>query len=640
MAQDNTSTRQTLDAWQDALTCLQILQLDPHGLGGVCLRAPHGPVRERWLYALTHLGLPLIKVPGSADAERLLGGIDLAHTLQTGQLCMQTGLLQQADQGLVCLPMAERLPLALLAPLVQALDTGQIAATHHASAATDTRFGVVALDESLPDEAGVNAALQERLGLWLDLQTLSPSDIDARLDDHIDDTLQIRLSPGALTRARTQWHQVEASDAQVHALCASALSLGIGSLRAPSLALRAACAHAALNGRGLLDDEDLGFAARCVLAPRATQWPAEPSQAQTAEPPENGNPPEPPQNPEPPHQAPSDPPPTDAPEDVPPDTASQEPTTEDLQEMMMAAALASLPPHMLDALVTQKGARSGNTSGRSGQTRAGQQRGRPLPPRPGRPGGHARLHVLATLRAAAPRQRLRLRQAAPLATVPPLAGFAAERNTTATAGHRIAIRSEDFHIQRYQQRSSSCLILALDASGSAALQRLAEAKGAVELLLQQSYARRDSVCIVAFRGAQAQLLLPATRSLVRAKRAMVGLPGGGGTPLALALKMAHEQAALLQRQGVTPILVVLSDGRANVTLQGLGGRSQAQADAQNWGQQWRATGHRALWIDTSVQPDAQTRQLASTMGASYLPMPQVQAQRMAHAMDSLRTDPT
>jgi len=237
------------------------------------------------------------------------------------------------------------------------------------------------------------------------------------------------------------------------------------------------------------------------------------------------------------------------------------------------------------------------------------------------------LHVLATLRAAAPRQRLR--QAGRIAP--------SQGDTVAPTSRGVLIRAEDFHIQRYQQRSSSCVILALDASGSAALQRLAEAKGAVELLLQQSYARRDSVCIVAFRGAQAQLLLPATRSLVRAKRAMTGLPGGGGTPLALALKMAHEQALQLQRQGVTPILVVLSDGRANVTLQGLGGRAQAQADAQLWAQQWQLSGHRALWIDTSMQPDAQAQQLAATLGAGYLPMPHVQAQRMAQSMDRLRT---
>jgi magnesium chelatase subunit D len=618
MAQDKDPAPTSLEAWHDALTSLQLLQLDPRGLGGVCLRAPHGPVRERWLNALAGLGLPLVKVPGSADAERLLGGIDLAHTLQTGQLRMQTGLLQQADQGLVCLPMAERLPPALLAPLVQALDTGHIAATQHASAPAEARFGVVALDESLPDEAGVNTALQERLGLWLDLQALSPSDIDAGLDDSSEDALSIGLSAGALARARALMTQVQASDAQLQALCASALGLGIGSLRAPSLALRVARAHAALNGRSVLESDDLGFAARCVLAPRATQWPAEPETSEAAE---DAEPPKP----EPADQEPSDPPPAnDTSEDAPPERSPPEPSAQDLQEMMVAAALASLPPHMLDALALQKGSRSSHTSGRSGQTRAGQQRGRPLPPRPGRPGGPARLHVLATLRAAAPRQRLR--QAAPVSTSDPNA-----------SRRPIAIRAEDFHIQRYQQRSSSCLILALDASGSAALQRLAEAKGAVELLLQQSYARRDSVCIVAFRGAQAQLLLPATRSLVRAKRAMTGLPGGGGTPLALALKMAHEQAALLQRQGVTPILVVLSDGRANVTLQGLGGRTQAQADAHNWSQQWHSTGHRALWIDTGVQPDAQARQLAAAMGASYLPMPQVQSQRMAHAMDSLRT---
>ncbi|WP_310615506.1 magnesium chelatase subunit D [Limnohabitans sp.] len=633
MAQPHTTADTPLNAWHDALTSLQLLQLDPQGLGGVCLRASHGPVRERWLSALASLGLPLVKVPGSVDAERLLGGIDFAYTLQTGQLRMQAGLLQQADQGLICLPMAERLPPALLAPLVQALDSGLVPATHHRTQASATRFGVVALDESMPDEPGLAAALQERLAIWLDLQMLSPSDIALDFNatsthrrdsqhrsqaEDDDDALHIQLSPQALMQARERLRQIEATDTQLQALCASAMGLGIGSLRAPSLALRVACGHAALNGRSVLEDEDLGFAARCVLAPRATQWPAEPSAdaATKTAPEDDTQAPEPPkrQDPEHPNVAPDDAETDNANADQDP-TSPPEPSAQDLQEMMVAAALASLPPHMLDALVTQGGARQSNTSGRSGQARAGSQRGRPLPPRPGRPGGQARLHVLATLRAAAPKQRLR------------------QAHNTG----RVAIRAEDFHIQRYQQRSSSCLILALDASGSAALQRLAEAKGAVELLLQQSYARRDSVCIVAFRGAQAQLLLPMTRSLVRAKRAMTGLPGGGGTPLALALKMAHEQAAQLHRQGVTPILVVLSDGRANVTLQGVGGRAQAQTDAQNWGQQWRISGHRALWIDTSMQPDAQAQQLATTMGASYLPMPQVQSQRMAQAIERVRS---
>jgi magnesium chelatase subunit D len=606
---------QGLETWNDALTSLQLLQIDPSGFGGVWLCAPFGPVRERWLRHLLAAGLNTVKVPGSVDMERLLGGIDLSLTLQTGSLHMQSGLLQQADQGVVCISMAERFPAALMAPMTQAMDTQSLPPlrmSDGSESAPRTQFGVVALDESMDDEPPIGKSLQERLGLWFDLQALAPSDVpelefsQAGSGDSAHQTLDIRIPAEKLHQARQLLPHIQWSDDQALAVCATALGLGIDSLRAPTLALRIACCHAALNMRSHVSDEDLEFAARRVLAPRATRWPA-PAEQQPAPDTSQEAEQEPPdqqaqQDPLPADQSSQDEPPTDS------------PSAEDLQEMMIASALASLPPNLLDSLLTKPGSSQGNSSGRSGQFRSGMQRGRPLPPRPGRPAGHARLHVLATLRAAAPKQKLR----------------------SGTGQGRVAIRSEDFHVHRFQQNSASCMILALDASGSAALQRLAEAKGAVELLLQQSYARRDSVCIVAFRGAKAQLLLPMTRSLVRAKRAMTGLPGGGGTPLALALKMACEQSIQLQRQGVTPILVVLSDGRANVTLQGLGGRVQAQADALLWVQQWRQTGHRSLWIDTSIQPDPQVQNLADAMGASYMPMPQVQAQRMANAMDNLR----
>jgi len=619
---------QGFETWHDALTSLQLLQIDPAAFGGIWLRAPFGPVREQWLKALMGMGLNTVKVPGSVDLERLLGGIDLSQTLQTGTLQMQSGLIQQADQGVICISMAERFPTALIAPITQAMDTQTVPAltlSANTNAGVPSRFGVLALDESMSDDPPLSLGLQERLGVWLDLQTLPPSEVQdlqtasAQNQDApaVEPHLKLCIQAEALTKMRELLQGMESSDDQVTALCASALSLGIDSLRIPTLALKVAACHAALNLRDHISDEDLAFAARRVLAPRATQWPsgseAEQEAASQAEPEATSEPAQDKQAPEDPAQ--NSEPPED--QNASEEPAPKEPTQEDLQEMMVAAALASLPPHVLDALMTTAGKSQGNTSGRSGHYKAGSQRGRPLPPRPGRPGGHARLHVLATLRAAAPKQKLR----------------------GAKQQGRVAIRSEDFHVHRFQQNSSSCLILALDASGSAALQRLAEAKGAVELLLQQSYARRDSVCIVAFRGAQAQLLLPMTRSLVRAKRAMTGLPGGGGTPLALALKMACEQATQLHRQGVTPILVVLSDGRANVTLQGLGGRAQAQAEAAQWGTQWRLTGHRSLWIDTSIQPDPQVQLLANTMGGSYMPMPQVQSQRMASAMNNLRQQP-
>lgn len=616
-----------LETWNDAMTSLQLLQIDSHGWGGIWLRAPFGPIRELWLRHLSETGLNTVKLPGNIDVERLLGGIDLSRTLQSGFLQMQTGLLQQADLGLVCISMAERFAPALIAPMTQAMDTQSLPPLkiNNTESSVRTQFGVVALDESMADDPPMSPALAERLGLWFDLQDIAPSDVsdvslNTRKDDNALDVMGIQIAPDALARMKQSLPHIQWTDEQVLAVCSTAQGLGIDSLRVPTLALRVACCHAALHARSHIADDDLAFAARRVLAPRATQLPAPAENALDTEPQnssdssaeqkqdqapteeQSSSPTDPPETPNPSESAMDE----EAPSDLP--------SSENLQEMMIAAALSSLPHDVLDGLLTKPGRNLGNTSGRSGQFRSGTQRGRPLPPRTGRPGGHARLHILSTLRAAAPKQRLRGN----------------------TQQGRVAIRSEDFHVHRYQQHSASCLILALDASGSAALQRLAEAKGAVELLLQQSYARRDSVCIVSFKGAKAQLLLPMTRSLVRAKRAMMGLPGGGGTPLALALKMACEQATQLQRQGVTPILVVLSDGRANVNLQGLGGRAQAQADAQQWAAQWRQTGHRCLWIDTSLQPDTQVQNMAQTMGGSYLPMPQVQAQRMASAMENLR----
>ena len=631
-----------LETWNDAMTSLQLLQIDSHGWGGIWLRAPFGPVRELWLRHLSETGLNTVKLPGNIDVERLLGGIDLSRTLQSGLLQMQTGLLQQADLGLVCISMAERFPTALIAPMTQAMDTQSLPPLkiNNTESSVRTQFGVVALDESMADDPPMSPALAERLGLWFDLQDIAPSDVsdvslNTRKDDNALDVMGIQIAPDALARMKQTLPHIQWTDEQVLAVCSTAQGLGIDSLRVPTLALRVACCHAALHARSHIADDDLAFAARRVLAPRATQLPAPAENASDTEPQTSSDPsPEEDQaSTEEQSSIPTDSPDTpDSPESAmneddtsstdtsEEDTNTQDeapsdlPSSEKLQEMMIAAALASLPPDVLEGLLTKPGRNLGNTSGRSGQFRSGMQRGRPLPPRTGRPGGHARLHILSTLRAAAPKQRLRGN----------------------TQQGRVAIRSEDFHVHRYQQHSASCLILALDASGSAALQRLAEAKGAVELLLQQSYARRDSVCIVSFKGAKAQLLLPMTRSLVRAKRAMMGLPGGGGTPLALALKMACEQATQLQRQGVTPILVVLSDGRANVNLQGLGGRAQAQADAQQWAAQWRQTGHRCLWIDTSLHPDTHVQNMAQTMGGSYLPMPQVQAQRMASAMENLR----
>jgi magnesium chelatase subunit D len=373
--------------------------------------------------------------------------------------------------------------------------------------------------------------------------------------------------------------------------------------------VRLAKVLAALRGSDEVQEEDLGRAARLVLTPRATRAPAPPDQ--------QAAPPEPePQNDTPPDQPPPSDPPEQPPADPPPEPPAFNP--QEMAELMLEAALASLPADVLAQLADHKtAAPAGRGQGRSGNRKPSFLRGTPMPPRPGNPRQGARLHVLATLNAAVPRQKL--------------------RRLPSHSRAKLAIRTEDFHVHRYAEHSPTCLIFAIDASGSAALHRLAEAKGAVELLLTQSYARRDQVCVIGFRGTQAEVLLPPTKSLVRAKRSLSGLPGGGGTPLARAIEQSLQVALAEKRLGHSPSLVMLSDGRPNVSLQGQGGRAQALEDALTLARVWRGHQLPAIWLDTSARPEPQAQQLAQAMGAHYVPLPMANSNRMAQAVQAVQS---
>jgi magnesium chelatase subunit D len=194
------------------------------------------------------------------------------------------------------------------------------------------------------------------------------------------------------------------------------------------------------------------------------------------------------------------------------------------------------------------------------------------------------------------------------------------------------VRRDDFRVMRVEQRSRTTTIFLVDASGSSALNRLAEAKGAVELLLAECYKRRDQVAVLAFRGRNAQLLLPPTRSLTRAKRSLSGLPGGGGTPLAAAIDAGYLLAETVRRAGDTPALVFLTDGRANVSLSGEGGRARAEQDAQQAARRLRAAGHKALFVDISPRPNDQARRLSAEMGALYVALPYASAAAVSSAV--------
>ncbi len=376
--------------------------------------------------------------------------------------------------------------------------------------------------------------------------------------------------------ARARLADVASPKTLINLIVGLAVRLGIDSIRAPLQALSAARAHAALEGRDEITEADVEVAASLVLAPRAIVLPT---------------PPEP--------EAPE-------PEDSQPSQAQKE--TQIAPEDILVDAIQPYLPSDLLAGITGCKSRGAEGAGAGGK-RKSNRRGRPLPSRPGRLGSGARVDLVATLRTAAPWQGLRKRGNGPVKVLP-----------------------SDIRLKRYEEKSDRLVIFAVDASGSAAMARLAEAKGAVEVLLGQAYASRDHVALVAFRGEEADLLLPPTRSLVQTKRRLAALPGGGGTPLATGLRMSGELALRSQAQGLSPTVALLTDGRANIALDGQANRKAAGEDASQMARWLRAEGIPSVVFDTGMRPEAALQRLVRELGARYLPLPRADARALGQAL--------
>jgi magnesium chelatase subunit D len=591
---ETANTSEPSAAWEDAITAAALLAVDPAALGGASLRAMPGPARDAWLTqfrAWLPATIPWRRIPSHVTDNRLLGGLDLAATLAANRPVAERGLLAEADGGVVVLTMAERVSANVAARLTAVMDTGVVTlARDGIELRHATKFGVVMLDEGLDDSEHAPLALLDRLAFHLDLSRMTMRDINA---ETLIDVEQI-------IAARALLPNVCASDEQVKVLCVTAQVLGIASIRASMLALRVARASAALDGREMVNGDDVALAARLVLAPCATQMPATEEDESEAEDREEES--------RPPEQEPES---ESAADENQHEHELEEPSEQKLEDKVLEAAKAAIPADLLSQLLAN-GANSarGGSSGRMGATRQSGKRGRPLGARRSMPRAGARLNVIETLRAAAPWQRLRAAEA-----------LMHSENTT----QKIYVRQEDFHVTRFKERRDTTVIFVVDASGSAALNRLAEAKGAVELLLADCYVRRDQVALISFRGKKAELLLPPTRSLVRAKRGLGGLPGGGGTPLAAAIDAAVQLADSVARRGDTPSIVFLTDGRANIARDGAPGRPAAEADALASARQLRAQRFAAVFVDTSAQPQAQGLQIAREMGAIYQPLPYANA---------------
>ncbi len=582
--------------WGRACCVAALFAINPL-LSGVGLRAGAGPVRDAWLAALREWldpCAPICRVPIGVSDDRLLGGLDLVRTLRAGRPIAQAGILAEADGGVLLLAMAERISVGTAARIASASDIGFIGVERDGlKLRQPARFGIVAFDEGQGDDERPPPALMDRLAYIVDLNAVSHREIEERPFTALD-----------VNRARAALADIIAEDAVVETLVAVAAKLGVTSLRAALNALRSARAAAALRGAPRVEEQDIAVAAALVFGPRATQIPA-------------AGDPAPDQEPSPEPESPPDDTESDGSGDSP-DSNADDISPSDLATLVLSAARAAIPPDLLRQIALGQAARAhGARSGKSGAAMPSAHRGRPIGARRGtlRLG---RLGVVDTLRAAAPWQGVR-RAARP-----------------ADDPRRVLVRPDDFRIIRFRERRGTTAIFVVDASGSSAMQRLAEAKGAIETLLADCYVRRDQVALVAFRGYAAELMLPPTRSLARAKRALAGLPGGGGTPIAHGVDAALALAEQIKRRGQSPMLVLMTDGRANIGREGARGRAQAMADALDAARRVGAAGVAALAIDTAPAsqsaPEPPTLLIARAMNAHYVKLPHADPARVSDAV--------
>ncbi|MGW5674145.1 putative cobaltochelatase [Streptomyces sp. NPDC003860] len=586
----------------------------------------------------------MVELPVGASEDRLVGALDIERALAEGVKSFEPGLLADAHRGILYVDEVNLLHDHLVDVLLDAAAMGaSYVEREGVSVRHAARFLLVGTMN--PEEGELRPQLLDRFGLTVEVAASREPDqrvevVRRRLaydDDPVAFAAEWAAEEQALrdrvTAARALLPRVRLGDAALRQIAATCAAFEVDGMRADIVMARTATALAAWAGRDEVLAEDVRQAALLALPHRRRRNPFDApgldedkldetlEQSAPDGPDEDPDPdPEPDPNPDgdgdgggggggrPPQDGPGAP---EAPgaQDAP-DVPAQSPSSEQSEPVGARAeqqAVSAGEPFRTKAL-TVPGTGDG-AAGRRSRARA--EHGRTTGSRRPR-GALGRLHLAATVRAAAPHQRARGR-----------------------SGAGLLVRRDDLRQAVREGRESNLVLFVVDASGSmAARRRMGAVKGAVLSLLLDAYQRRDKVGLVTFRGREAELVLPPTSSVDAAAARLDQVSTGGRTPLAAGLLTAHDvlRVERMRDPARRPLLVVVTDGRAT-------GGPEPVALASRAARLHAAQGTASVVVDCESGPVrlGLAGRLAGELGGTAVTLDELRADSIAGLVKDVRT---
>jgi magnesium chelatase subunit D len=589
---------------------LILLAIEPR-LRGALLAGPRGSGKTMLIRGFIDLvsGLgdgraPAIELPLNATDDRLLGGLDFERTLKTGRPAVAQGLLAAADGGLLHVDEINLLDRRATGLLAAALDRQSVRLEREGlSQEQPARFTLLGSYDPL--EGDPPPLIRDRVGITIDSGGACGADDAARIvslrsefdrapeqfrDEYVLETTALRA---AILEARAALPRVRISSGRLRRLLDAASSLGVEGNYADLLAVYAARANAAFEHRLRVSEDDLVVAIRLVLVPRARQAPVADARTRVQKPDveydyrdspvdskvESQNEPN---HPEPDHPAPD--------RGEPPNAVAD----------LVLRAIDIDPGVDLAKAATGSSASPARSRARYEDSNAGRYY-RSTAQKP----ASKKIAIAPTIRAAAGN---------------PLRAAACQTMSSPERQKRLHLRPDDLRYKHFKRRSGTMFIFVVDASGSMAINRMAQAKGAMLRLLERAYLNRDKVAMISFRKAGAEVLLQPTRSVALARRLVDAMPAGGATPLAAGLIRALEVARCERARGAgKTALLLFTDGRVNVAS----GDAPIREELKILGAELEARGLNATVVDTRLRfvQNGEAEALAGLLRARYVHLP-------------------